>query len=74
MKFITVTVVETEIDLMATPFGKWPQEAKDYALLLTPNQLTKLKEMPKEDRKKYLVNFVERKQKTAKILLEDFGL
>lgn len=74
MKFTTVTVTETEVDLMKIPFEEWPKKAKDYVLLLTPAQFDKLKEMPKADRKKYVVDFVIRKQNSAKLIAEDFGL
>lgn len=74
MKFTTIKVTETEIDLLKTPFKEWPKEARDYALSLTLAQLEKLKEMPKADRKKYVVDFVIRKQNSAKLIAEDFGL
>ena len=71
MKVTSITVTETEIDLMAIPIKDWPKEARDYMYRMPTRKIKEVAQLPLAKRKQYVVDFVERKQKANIINVKD---
>lgn len=73
MIFRTTVTTTTyhDVDLHALAFKDWPEQAKAYAYKMPTSRVKQLATLTLEERKSYVINFVERRAEIDLLTLDD---